>query len=291
MGTTRRQTVRAYAKINLGLRILRKRPDGYHDIETVFHRVALHDTISMVAGDRLELVCEADAVPADERNLALRAALLLRESTGTRQGVSVTLTKRIPVGAGLGGGSSDAASVLTHLPRLWGIDVSPEALRRLALELGSDVPYFLERGSALARGRGDLLDYFPLPLPFTILVCYPRVHVSTAWAYQQVRPRTDVPARDLADIIRDGIEEPAILRGELVNDFEESVVEAYPVIGDIKRILVVGGAVYASMSGSGSAVFGFFRDEGSARETAASLDARGFFTSLTPPFFDAGPNG
>ena len=203
---------RAYAKINLGLRILDRRPDGYHNIETVFHRIALHDEVELETAGEIEVTSSDPAAPGGEKNICYATTRLLQNRLGEPAGARIHIRKAIPVGAGLGGGSADAALVLRELPRLWGVDVTEDTLRDLALELGSDVPYFLEPGSALARGRGEQLVYTRLEIPYTILLCYPNIQVSTAWAYSRATPSGTGKGPDLLAVVRQGIKEPALLK-------------------------------------------------------------------------------
>jgi len=278
---------RAYAKINLGLRILERRPDGFHNIETVFHRIALHDEVTLEPAGTIEVSTSLSAAPGGEANICYGAVRLLQERLGVRTGARISIRKAIPVGAGLGGGSADAALVLRELPRLWGLDVTEETLRELALQLGSDVPYFLGPGSALARGRGEQLSYTQLEIPYTILLCSPDIHVSTAWAYRGVTASGIRDLPDLLVILREGLEDPTLLRGSLINDFEPTVFASYPEIQRVKETMLDSGAVYASMSGSGSSVFGLFAAGDDAAALAESFRRRGYSTSTTPPGFIA----
>jgi 4-diphosphocytidyl-2-C-methyl-D-erythritol kinase len=286
---------RAYAKINLGLRVTGKRTDGYHEICTVFHRIGLFDEILLRPADAVTVHTTDPAVPSGESNICHAAAYMLRENldgeTDFRKellpGVSIAITKKIPAGAGLGGGSADAAAVLRSLPRLWGRSIPEEDLRTMALRLGSDVPFFLGDESALGKGRGDALEYFRLDIPFALLLCTPPVQVSTRWAYSHILPRP--PGRpeeeDLRSVLLRGMSDLPFLREHLVNDFEPTVFREYPVIRSIKESMVRDGAVYASMSGSGSSVYGFFHDTGAAARAAASLTSPEFRTFITPPHF------
>jgi 4-diphosphocytidyl-2-C-methyl-D-erythritol kinase len=276
----------AYAKINLGLYVLDRRDDGFHNIRTIFHRIDLHDDIRLEAAAALEVVSSSPDAPGDDSNLCFKAARALQELTGTRNGVRIHLDKRIPVGAGLGGGSSDAATVLRVLPAFWHTAVAPEVIRTLAARLGSDVPYFLGISSAVAGGRGEVLDYFTLDIPHTILLCHPGIHVSTARAYGEIHHRGTPPA-DLRGIVERGVRNPVLLREELRNDFEETVFTRFPVIRRVRDAMTAGGAVYASMSGSGSAVYGMFSDPRRAAASAVELQAEGFGTWLTPPHFQS----
>lgn len=279
----------AYAKINLGLRILSRRADGYHNIETVFHRIDLYDEIEFLPSPTIHVESSAREVPGDVSNLCHRAASLLQETLTPDGGVHIRLLKRIPTGAGLGGGSSDAATVLLKLPLFWKRTIDAETLHTFALRLGADVAFFLGTGSALGRGRGEQLEFFPLDIPYWILLCNPRIHISTAWAYRKVNvvPRTQL--RDLRDILREGVRTPEVLLHELINDFEAAVFPLYPVLRQIKEEMLHSGAVYASMSGSGSSMYGFFRHEAEARAVADTFTARGYLTCVTAPHFQAQP--
>ncbi len=276
-------TTRAYAKINIGLAVVARREDGYHTVRTLFHRVDLHDEIRLEPAARIEVVSSSPDAPGDRTNLCHRAARALSGHLGTSDGVRIHLRKQIPVGAGLGGGSSDAAAVLRALPVFWNRPVEHQTLATIALGIGSDVPYFLQVGSALAGGRGEELEYFALDLPFAILLCHPRIPVSTAWAYTQVHPSGEPPPL-LASLNR-GLADPSLLRTQLRNDFEEPVFRQYPEIRDVKLSMLETGAVYSSLSGSGSAVFGFYADSAAAEAGASELRSRGYDTWITPPHF------
>jgi 4-diphosphocytidyl-2-C-methyl-D-erythritol kinase len=273
---------RAYAKINLGLFVIDKRRDGFHNIKTVFHRVNPFDEISFDASPQIGVVSASSVVPSDERNICYQAASLLAKHLNVTKGVMISIQKNIPVGAGLGGGSSDAATVLLHLPGFWARTVSNTQLQSLALQLGSDVPYFLNQGSALAKGRGEVLEYFTLDVPFTILLCNPGIHISTAWAYQHVTPRQqDI---DLKNLMVRGMRDTPLLAA-LANDFEEPVFQEYPMIREVKESMLQAGAIFSSMSGSGSTVYGLFSDAQKADKAAGILDSRGWKTYLTDPHF------
>ncbi len=277
---------RAYAKINIGLRVTEKRADGYHEITTVFHRIELFDDITLSPARDVTVVSTDPEVPSGESNICHAAAAMLRQHLGTGAGVRIDVTKRIPAGAGLGGGSADAAAVLRRLPALWGESVSAHDLRAMALRLGSDVPFFLGDESAVGIGRGETLEYFRLDVPFAILLCTPPVRVSTAWAYAHIVPRPG-PVEDLRSILLRGMADPSILRNHIANDFESPVFQEYPVIRSIRDLMVDDGALFVSMSGSGSTVYGFFPDAGRAAAAARPLDSLNFRTFITPPHFRA----
>jgi 4-diphosphocytidyl-2-C-methyl-D-erythritol kinase len=281
------QPHRAYAKINLGLFVLRKRPDGYHDIATVFHRVDLFDEITFTESPTICVLSDEPAAPGGDKNICSKAARLLQGAIGTTAGVAITLNKKIPVGAGLGGGSSDAATVIRELPSFWNARVNTELLHRLAMQLGSDVPFFLLSGSAFAKGRGENLTPVNLDIPYAILLCYPNVHISTPWAYAHLK-LTPVEAEvDVARIVATGMTNPGWLRENLRNDFEPVVFNAYPEVSRVKEAMLHGGATYASLSGSGSSVYGMFPDAARATAVGHAFAVDGYRTFLTPPHFRA----
>lgn len=281
--------LRAYAKINLGLQILAKRPDGYHEIETVFHQVNLFDEIELIPNDEdIRLTCDNRDVPTDENNLCIKAVKLMQEITGVREGVDIVLRKRIPLGAGLGGSSTDAATVLQGLKKLWSLDISANELRSLSATLGSDVPFFIDGGTAYATGRGEVLEPFELEVPYWILLVTPPVHVSTAWAYGNIALNPNVRRENLKALVSEHMQNPRVLVNKLRNDFEPLIFRQFPEVMRAKELLVRGGADFALMSGSGSSVFGFFSDAAYAKELAEAI-APMYRTSLTEPFFKPEP--
>lgn len=282
-------TVRAYAKINLGLQIIGKRADGYHDIETVFHQVNLYDEIELSQYDNgIRFHCDVREVPADDSNLCVKAALLLRDVTGIPGNVDIVLRKRIPLGAGLGGSSADAATVLKGLRKLWGLEIPDAELRTLSASLGSDVPFFIDGGTAYATGRGERLESMELEVPYWILVVSPSVHISTAWAYGNVQLNPQVRRENLQALVTENIREPRALVNRLRNDFEPLIFREYPEVMRVKETLVRGGADFVLMSGSGSSVFGLFSDGAYAKELSGTL-APAYRKSLTEPLFKPDP--
>jgi 4-diphosphocytidyl-2-C-methyl-D-erythritol kinase len=267
--------MKAYAKINLGLRIIAKRADGYHDIETILHRIDVYDELSFINGQTISFESDAPDLPSGEDNLCIRAARLLASHRGVKAGAHISLRKKIPAGAGLGGGSSDAAATLLGLNKLWGLDMKAGELLPLAAQLGSDVPYFLRDGTAYATGKGEILEYFPLQLPYWIVVLYPDIHVSTAWAYQQMAlenpNRTDNLRKNLLEHLHDGER----LRQSVGNDFEPTVFRAHPELGELKQLYYDHGALFAQMSGSGSSIYGLFESERGAKSVCETLAGRG----------------
>ncbi|MDB5034284.1 MAG: ispE [Chlorobi bacterium] len=254
--------LRAPAKINLGLEVIRRRPDGYHDINTIFAAVDLHDTIFLKSRPDNAIDCRVegnDSLTSDRNNLCVRAAEALRNATGCRRGLDIALHKRIPMGAGLGGGSSDAAAVLKGAATLWGIDPGDRVLHELAAGIGSDVPFFLGAPLAIAVSRGEELRALDMNLPHAILLINPGIHVATPWAYGAVNRGSGRSASDLTTILQRGLVSPDLLAGQLVNDFEPAVFAEYPLLRMLKERLYEAGALFALMSGSGSTMFGLFQ--------------------------------
>lgn len=269
----------ALAKINLGLHVLRRRPDGYHDLETVFLRIGWADALTAEAGDTLSLSCSDPTLTTREDNLVMKAARLLAQEADIAAGARLHLDKHLPMGAGLGGGSSDAAAALRLLDRLWQLGLPDERLRALAAQLGSDVPFFLGPSAAYATGRGEQLAPLLDPetddvyqLPFALVVVVPPVHVATAEAYRLVTP----DAEDRPDlrtlVLSNDLDRWQV---ELTNDFEAPLFRAHPSIAAVKQLLLDAGAGYAAMSGSGSAVYGVFEDAGTAEAAAEAARLAG----------------
>lgn len=266
-----RARVLAPAKVNLALRVLARRPDGYHDIDTLFQAVELYDEVEVdLDGDGVELEVEgrSDLGPS-ERNLAYRAAVAFVNAAGSDAAIRIRLTKRIPVGAGLGGGSSDAAAVLRCLAALLG-GVGADTVRSIGAALGSDVPFFLGVSPlARGRGRGELLQ--PLePLPAAdIVIVSPPVRVSTADAYRALA----LSAGGLGDTTKRELVVPAWADAHevAVNDFQAVVARSHPEVAQALEALRGAGARLALMSGSGSSCFGLFEDGAGARDAAARV--------------------
>jgi len=245
--------VRAYAKINWSLRVTGKRADGFHDLETLFQTISLHDTIRFTESDRLSLTCDDPAIPTDDTNLVMRAARALGAPR-----FAIHLQKAIPAGGGLGGGSADAAATLVALSPLLSTSVS---LGDIALTLGSDVPFFLIGGTAYATGRGEVLTALPSMAGIPLLVLIPEERVSTARAFGMLRRSSEpLGIERHRRIVADGV---LAHREELTNDFEEPVFAMLPALRALKLRLIDAGASWAAMSGSGSTIVGAFADEAS----------------------------
>lgn len=256
--------VTPYAKINLGLEILRKRADGYHDINTVFLPITLADELTIEVASDLSVECAEIPIP-QEHNLVFKAARLLQKQCAISRGAKIQLHKKIPTGAGLGGGSSDAAATLRGLCTLWDISPGEDTLHAIAAQLGSDVPFFLLGTPAIGSGRGEILHPLSIQLPYTLLIVYPNIHISTAEAYSDVHlsdEATDYHLLFSGDITSD------ILRTKIVNSFEESAFKRHPELLEIKNNLYDTGAVFSLMSGSGSSMVGFFETDEKAKQAA-----------------------
>ena len=274
-------TLSAPAKINLGLHILRKRPDGYHDLATVFHPIGWADRIEVRRAEQISMTCTDASLSCGDDNLVMRAARLLREAAGTCQGATLHLEKIVPHGAGLGGGSSDAAAVLRILCTLWKLDHASLPLDSLALQLGSDVPFFLQNSTAYAEGRGEKLtpmsDY---SFPFSLAVIVWPVHISTAWAFQQIEPSGTNRANPVDAVQSNDLDR---WKQELVNDFEEPIFACWPQLCKIKSCLLRHGAGFAALTGSGSGVYGVFERYEDARGAVEETEAWGCSTWCQPP--------
>jgi 4-diphosphocytidyl-2-C-methyl-D-erythritol kinase len=274
--------IKAHAKINLVLAVGARRPDGYHEVETVLQQLELHDRLEFREAADISVRTDSPEVPDGPENLVSRAAALLQERCGCSRGAEIRLTKSIPVAAGLAGGSADAAATLKGLNRLWGLNLDPDTLQGFAAELGADVPFCLDGPTALARGRGELLSPLPPPPPMgVILVRLPfRVRAADAYTwfdrlaggeYPELSPvLAALAARDVT----------AIARG-LANALEAAVFGMYPQLREIKRRVLGAGALGALMSGSGPTIFGLIPDPAGVAGVAAKLRSAGLDVLVT----------
>jgi 4-diphosphocytidyl-2-C-methyl-D-erythritol kinase len=254
---TRTARLKAYAKLNLGLRVLFKRPDNYHEIRTVFQTISLADNLEVEFSRARATSIEIEGAPEIPDNLVERAARLVLESIGVNAKIRFRLTKQIPAGAGLGGGSSDAAAVLLALPVLAGSAMAPRDLHDMAMQLGSDVPFFLHGGTALGFGRGE--ELYPLPdrPPARALLVSPPIHSATAEAYRDLSTRlTSIQLQNKLFSFQQEVWHAAMAE----NDFEEGVFERHPELRLIAGRLIRSGAKPVAMTGSGSSIFGIFSD-------------------------------
>ena len=263
---------RAFAKINLGLDIVGKRPDGYHEVNMVMQSIALADEVELLPAEKISVTTDNEDIPDGKDNLAWKAAMLLAEMYGHKPNVQIRIRKKIFSAAGLAGGSADAAAVLRGLNRFWQLGLSAEELEALAAELGSDVPFCVRGGTAAATGRGEILE--PLAdMPETWLVlAKPRVSVSTAWAYQNFR-NEDVTARPNITAMKTAIKssDKQGIIACMGNVLESVTCKAYAEIDAIKEIMLANGAEISLMSGSGPTVFCFVDSEAGGKHIAAVL--------------------
>lgn len=247
------------AKINLGLNIVSKRLDGYHNLETIFYPIAIEDALEVIPNGRDIDVFNQRGLQVDGNssdNLVMKALRLMRENYSFPN-VSVELLKKIPFGAGIGGGSADAAFMLQQLNQMFDLGVSDDDLAKLAQQLGADCPFFIYNRPLFASGIGEVFEEVGLSLKgYYLALVKPDIHVSTKEAFSLIKPQT--PTLSLKEIVKKPIEE---WRDFMKNDFEDSIFPQFPAIEDIKKKLYDLGAVYASMSGSGSSVYGIFKNE------------------------------
>lgn len=262
-------SIQTGCKINLGLNVVERRPDGYHNLQTIFYPVPLYDELTIREKDSLILDGEDTLTlggnPLEGEvwdNLVLRAVRLLRQEGFPIPPLNIDLRKVIPSGAGLGGGSSDAACMVTSLTRLYGLPLSQEQMERLVSKLGADCPFFVNPRPLYAEGIGDVFTPISLDLSgWYLMLVKPEVHVSTREAYAGVHPHQ--PAYSLLDVVKQPV---GAWASRMINDFEESIFFNHPLLSEIKEELYRQGAAYASMSGSGSTIFGLFRSRPSCEE-------------------------
>lgn len=263
--------IKAPAKINIGLNVVKKRDDGFHDLETFFYPIYdLFDQLSFELADHFSFECDREELKDENENLVVKAHKLIEDYIGKRLLVKIKLTKNIPTGAGLGGGSSDAAATLISLNELFNLKISYENLRTIALQLGSDVPFFIKAKPAIGRLRGEKLTIVDFELPYNIVIVNPGIHISTKEAFKNIHPKS--ANIDYSKVFQS---QASFLKNSenVINDFEEYVFTTYPSIKEIKEKLLEQGAIFSLMSGSGSTVYGFFREE-------INMD---HFTSIFPP--------
>lgn len=270
--------IRSFAKINWTLDVLFKRGDGFHELRTIYQTVSLYDSLAITETDGpIEILCEDPRVPRDETNLAFKAVALLREATGGSKGARIQIEKRIPVAAGLGGGSSNAAATLLGLIKLWQIESDDRTLFQVAARLGSDVPFFLIGGTALGVGRGEEVYRIEQAGCQHLLLVNPGFAVSTSDAYGKLSRLTRSEAASIIPftlLAAKGISGlPLVAR----NDLEEAVLAAHPEIAEVKRRLLSLGARHALMSGSGATVFGVFDNSEAIEQAESEARAAGYW--------------
>jgi 4-diphosphocytidyl-2-C-methyl-D-erythritol kinase len=242
-------------KINLGLNVVRKRADGFHDLETIFYPLSVTDALEVISPGTLQFSSSGISVPGNDKdNLCVKAYRLLQLDYPSLPPVDIHLHKSIPIGAGLGGGSADGAFMLQLLNTKFHLNLSEAQLISYAITLGSDCPFFIKNVPCFATGRGEILSPIHLDMSnYSFLLIHPGIHVNTGWAFSQITPRE--PSHPLSESIHTPVENWKEL---IFNDFEQVVLAAYPLLQDIKSAMYAQGAIYAAMSGSGSAMVGIF---------------------------------
>jgi len=272
-------SIEASAKLNFGLNILEKREDGYHDIETIFIPLQLKDKLIMEKRKRgIVINCNNPEIPLNDQNLAFKAAKLMKTKARYQGGVTITIDKKIPVGGGMGGGSSDAAAVFRGLNILWNTNFSAKTLKKMGLEIGADVPFFILNQACIGRGMGEILQ--PIPFKFNniwITIVYPNIKIESRWAYENFILTKNKKILNFYSFLKKS-KDPSELRDDIINDFESLVFNKFPEIEKIKKSLYDFGADFSLLTGSGSAIFGLFK----RRETAvkAAENFRGKYTII-----------
>ena len=271
-------SLKARAKINLSLDVLGKREDGYHDVRMIMQTINLYDAIEIKKIRPLKIMVQTNLcwLPTDERNLAYKATKLFLERTKIEQGIFIRLDKRIPVAAGLAGGSSDAAAVLIGLNKLFSTRFTKQELMEMGKVLGADVPYCIMRGTALAEGIGEQLTKLPSLPPCYVLIAKPPVSVSTGEVYKNLKLEK-ITRRPNTELLVDAIERQDLrfVAKNMVNVLEEVTVAKYPIIQQLKEMMLEHGAIGAMMSGSGPTVFGIFESQQAIRSASYRLKVSG----------------
>ncbi len=269
--------IKSVAKINIGLNVVRKREDGFHDLETFFYPLEkLHDVITIEENSTLEIITDSPALKNHQENLIYKAVKLLEKHSDKEIKVKITLEKNIPIGGGLGGGSSNAAATLVSVNKLLNLNFSTQQLEEIALLLGSDVPFFVKSKPALGFSRGEVLEEFELHLKKPILLVNPNIHISTADAFASIIPKK--PPTSIKEILT-AFPNPVDWEGKITNDFEQTVFPKFPILQEIKSKLYKYGALFALMSGTGATVYGIFNDQETATEAQKAFGKK-FWTKI-----------
>ena len=270
-------TIKTPAKINIGLNILSKRADGYHNIETIFYPINLWDELTIQEDDKYALITNNSLLNIEGNNTITKAKELIGGLTGIGIKAKVTLNKRIPIGAGMGGGSSDGAAALILYNKFYDLKLSIEDLYSLALKIGSDAPFFIKPKPKFGSSRGEIFESIGLIIDKPILIVNPGIHISTSWAFSKIRPK--IPKIHLNQI--EFVENSCLsnLKNNIINDFESVVFESHPKIKEIKDKMYDLGAEFSLMTGSGSTVFGIFPDISSAQNVSKEFPTN-YFTFI-----------
>lgn len=276
-------SLKALAKINLGLDVVRRREDGYHEVRMIMQTIHLYDRLKITKTKTpgIEIHSNLPFLPVNENNLVYKAGKLLMDEFGIREGVRVDLLKRIPVAAGMAGGSSDAAAMLYGINQLFGLKLSRQALMERGVTIGADVPYCLMRGTALAEGIGEKLKQLPPMVKCPVLIAKPQISVSTKFVYQNLKLDEHMVHPDIDTLIQDirNKDLQAAAR-DMGNVLETVTIPNYPVIAQIKEEMMHSGAVNSMMSGSGPTVFGLFENEKQAKKAYDDMKQTGLAKQL-----------
>lgn len=276
-------SLKALAKINLGLDVVRRREDGYHEVRMIMQTIHLYDRlkITKMKTPGIEIHSNLPFLPVNENNLVYKAGKLLMDEFGICEGVRVDLLKRIPVAAGMAGGSSDAAAMLYGMNQLFGLKLSRQALMERGVTIGADVPYCLMRGTALAEGIGEKLKQLPPMVKCPVLIAKPQISVSTKFVYQNLKLDEHTVHPDIDRLIQDiRNKDLQAAAGDMGNVLETVTIPNYPVIAQIKEQMMHSGAVNSMMSGSGPTVFGLFENEKQAKKAYDDMKQTGLAKQL-----------
>lgn len=269
--------IKAMAKVNLGLDVLRRRENGYHDVKMVMQTVDLYDTLTLSKIDKgIVITTNTGELPLDEDNLIFKAAKLLLEYTDKKAGVSIHLDKQIPIAAGMAGGSTDAAATLLGLNELYNLDLTKEALAEIGVKIGADVPYCIYGGTYLSEGIGEVLTKLPDAPDCYVVIAKPEIGVSTKYVYENLHIETVEKHPDIDGMI-DAIKKGSLdgVAKKMENVLETVTIKRYPEIETMKKCLLKNGAESALMSGSGPTVFGIFKEENIAKQALSKLQKTG----------------
>ena len=271
-------TLKALAKINLGLDVVRRREDGYHEVRMIMQTIHLYDKLDIkkTKDSGITIQSNLSYVPTNENNLVYKAGKLLMDEFSITEGVSVNLNKRIPVAAGMAGGSTDAAAMLYGMNQLFDLGLSRKDLMERGVKIGADVPYCLMRGTALAEGIGEKLTQLPPMVKCPVLIAKPQISVSTKFVYENLKLNEETVHPDISQLVTDiKNKDLHAIAGHMGNVLESVTIPAYPIIADIKKKMLDSGAVNSMMSGSGPTVFGLFDDEETAKRAYRDMCASG----------------
>ena len=285
---------RAYAKINIGLDVLRRRPDGYHEVKMIMQTVGIYDDLLIEKCEKpgIFLQIDKEELPTDQNNLIYKAAQLLLAEKKIQEGVRISLTKRIPIAAGMAGGSSDAAAALRGMNELFNLGYQTQELQKIGVKLGADIPYCVVGGTMLSEGIGEILTPLPTPPDCTLVIAKPDINVSTKFVYENLHADTLLYHPDIDGMIR-ALREGSLkgITDRLGNVLETVTIREYPIIEEIKKVMRENGAGNALMSGSGPTVFGIFTQEKKAQEAAKQLRDRNLAGQVFVTEFQEDING